>query len=92
MKNLKVVAFGLVLIGNTLVFAQGKPKMSVEQKSEKITKRLTEQLDLSASQASQVSTMSADYFTEVRELKSNTSLSKEEQKKLIQAAQKRKVS
>ena len=64
MKNLKVVALGIALIGSTLAFSQKEAKMSIEDKSEKITNRLTEQLDLSPSQSSDIKAMSIELFYE----------------------------
>lgn len=88
MKNLKVVALGIALISNTLVFSQKQTKMSVEEKADKITNKLTEELDLSSNQTNEVKSLNLETISEQRKIRSNNSLSKEEKKNQTKALRK----
>ena len=90
MKNLKIVVLGIALIGNTMAFSQKEAKMTVEEKSDKITARLTEELDLSTSQSSEIKALNIDFISNERRVRSDESLSKEQKKELISTSNKSK--
>lgn len=90
MKNLKIVVLGIALIGNAMSFSQKEAKMTVEEKSDKITARLTEELDLSTSQSREIKALNIDFITNHRKVRSDESLSKEQKKELISTSNKSK--
>ena len=80
----------MALIGSTLSFAQKEAKMSVDEKSEKITSKLTDELGLSPSQSKEIKALHVDLITNQRSIKANTSLSKDQKKEQITELRKSK--